>query len=197
MSERIKHLFLLPLGLLLCACSNNRATSVLRLEGNPRGPANYEFKNAVYRETPSGSEFLAYGLAPFYNSPTSLNYDSKWPIRGFVTFWFRATPISDGRYAVALLGPAKSAGPGDDEILSAIARPGQYSLIQTADGVQLAVTDLPMKSRNRPDLSFTLRGVISSTLAAEHQFAKQLDDFTWVYNSRVNSGPAPPPFPPE
>jgi hypothetical protein len=185
------------IGFLLCVfvltgCASTRQ-SVLQLTGNPRGPATYEFKETVYRETPRGREILAYGLLPFDNSPISINFDSKWPERGFVTFYLRAAPLADGRYAVALLGPCKCAGPGDDEILAGVAEPGQLTLMREGPVVRLELRDVAMKSRNKPAVAFHLSGAIHATPADEKQFAKELKEFEWEYNSRT---PPPPPFPP-
>jgi hypothetical protein len=185
-------LLLLP----LVGCAST-PTTTLDLEGNPKGPAHYEFKQAVHRATPNGPEFIAYGLIYFDNSELSRYHDPTWPRSGYVTFRLRATPLSNHRYAIALLGPARSAGPGDDEFLSAIATPEHYALRESAGDAQLTIHDLPMKSRNHPDLHFTLNGAVRSTPATERQFAGHLGDFTWDYNSRANAGPPPPPFPPE
>jgi hypothetical protein len=189
---------LLPVFLLLpiIGCASTPQTT-LDLQGNPKGPAHYEFNETIHRSTPQGPEFIAYGLAYFDNSELNRNYNPTWPRSGHITFRLRATPIADSRYAIALLGPARSAGPGDDEILSAIATPNHYTLTQSEGQSQLALQNLPMKSRNHLNTPFTLSGVIRSTPASENQFAKQLDDFTWDYNSRANAGPRPPPFPPD
>jgi hypothetical protein len=189
---------LLPTLLLLAiiGCASTRQTT-LDLQGNPKGPAHYEFKQTVHRTTPHGPEFIAYGLAYFDNSELNRNYNPTWPRSGHVTFRLRATPLDGNRYAIALLGPARSAGPGDDEILSAIATPKHYTLTQTAGHAQLTLQNLPMKSRNHPNTPFALSGQIRSTPATESQFAKHLGDFTWDYNSRANAGPPPPPFPPD
>jgi hypothetical protein len=185
---------LLLLPLIGCASS---PTTTLDLQGNPTGLAHYEFKQTVHRATPLGPEFIAYGLIYFDNSELSRYHDRTWPRSGYVTFRLRATPLSGTRYAIALLGPARSAGPGDDEILSAIAAPDQYTLTESAAVAQLVIHDLPMQSRNHPDLHFTLNGTLHSTPATERHFAGHLDDFTWDYNSRMNAGPTPPPFPPQ
>ena len=187
----------LPLSLLLLVGCSSAPPTTLHLQGNPRGPAQYEFNQTVHRHTPRGPEFMGYGLLYFDNSELSRHHDMTWPESGHVTFWLRATPISGDRYAIALLGPARSAGPGDDEILSAIATPGQYTLTESPDHAELALKDIPTQSRNYPVIHFTLSGTVRSTPASPSRFAGYLDDFTWDYNSRVNAGPAPPPFPPE
>jgi hypothetical protein len=182
---------LLPI-LLLAGCASTDHQNILTLTGNPRGPATYELKESMNRQTPQGPEILAYGLLPFYNSSISINYDPKWPASGFVTYWFRAAPLAEGRYAVALLGPCKCAGPGDDEILTGVADAPQATVAQQGSSLRFELHDVPMKSRNKPDTPFRLSGTIEASPTSEKQWAKELDQFNWEYTSRT---PAPPPFP--
>jgi hypothetical protein len=155
----------------------------LELRGNPRGNAIYEFRQMMWRDTPSGSiEVIGYGLIPFRNDPYTIDHNPRWPSRGLVTFWLHAAPDADGRVAIQMLGPAKLLGPGDDEVLNGAIEHAAIEASGTARVIQLM--DVPMSSRNHPGMSLRLSGHLIARPGDQREFDRQLNQFKYELESR-------------
>ena len=154
----------------------------LELEGNPKGPAVYEFRQVMWRSTPDGIEMLGYGFIPFRNDQFDRDYNPRWPASGFVTFWLHGAPEPEERYLIQLLGPAKLLGPGDDEVLTANIPHVEIESSGTARVINLK--QVPTKSRNHPEMSFTLSGYLIARPANESEFDRQLKQYNYELESR-------------
>jgi hypothetical protein len=153
--------------------------SRLEVRGDPRGTAEFRFREVDWRparDVAGGVEMIGYGLIPFYNDPISRDWDPRYPRTGFVTLRLRATPQAGGGYAITLLGPSTSLGPGDDEVLSAGAENIQ---IENGDGDKriLRLMDVPIQSRNRPEMKLSLSGMIVATPTSADNFERQVRQF--------------------
>lgn len=175
----------LCLCLLVQGCASGGKTE-LSLRGGPHGPATFQFRDVFWRASPDGGsnvEIIGLGFAPFRNDPGSRNYNSHWPTSGFVKFWLHLVPRSDHEYAVMILGPAKMLGPGDDEVLS-----GESSSVVVEPAKDenrvIRISEMSIRSRNKPDTSFTLSGAISAKKASQQEFSGNLRQFTEEFNSR-------------
>lgn len=153
-----------------------RQQTRLELRGDPRGPAVYEFREVLWREGPAGVEVVGYGVMPFYNSPTAIDYQPRWPTSGFVIFRMRGEMRAAGGYAITILGPAKRLGPGDDEVLTGVAA---GAAVAAPDGRtrRIEVRDVAMRSRNQPGRTFTLSGTVVATSADGRKFEKEVARF--------------------
>ena len=160
----------------LPGCANSASRTHLQLVGNPRGPAVYEFRQTFVRELGEGPEFVGYGQTSFDNSPLSRNHDPKWPRRGFVTFRLHIVPqpAQEG-YVITILGPSGAVGPGDSEVLTGAGKPVASEV--TDNTRRLEFRNVPMRSRNHPQQSFTLSGAIIGETASPQTFERQLKDF--------------------
>jgi hypothetical protein len=159
-----------------CTAAND---THLALRGGPKGPAEYQFREMLWRpsrDAGGGVEIIGYGLIPFLNDPSSRDWDPRYPRSGFVTLRIHATPQAQGGYAITILGPSMSLGPGDDEILSAVAENAQ---LETGDGDKriLHITDAPTQSRNHPNVKYFLSGAIIATPSSNDNFERQLRQF--------------------
>jgi hypothetical protein len=177
--------------LLLAAtgCASNSG-SVLKLTGDPHGPAEFHFREMYYRQqrTKSGPdggiEITGYGFIPFYNSPMSRDYNSHWPESGQVVFRIHLEPLPGERYAITVLGPALELGPGDDEVLTAMAGPDQIHIEPSDSNQIVTINNVATKSRNKPDRSFTLSGTLIARLDNYSEFDNQLMHFQSELESR-------------
>lgn len=178
------------LALLLVAaagCANEPQTR-LELRGDPHGPAVYEFRQTLWRQRAEGIEIIAYGITSFYNSPISADYQPRWPTSGFVTFRMHGQPLAGGRLAITIIGPAKELGPGDDEVLSGFADSVSAAAPdERTRGIDLH--DMPIRSRNHPDMRLTLSGQIVATRTGESEFDRELRRF----NQELSYRHPPPP----
>jgi len=154
------------------------STSLTRLElqGDQAGPAVYEFKEAIWRAHDGGVEVVGYGVMPFYNSPNSIGYEPRWPVSGSVVFRMHALVEGGGAVHITLLGPARELGPGDDEVLTG---EGMGTAVETVDERtrRIELHEVPIKSRNRPGVKFTLSGTIVGGAAGENKFEHELRQF--------------------
>src|SRR5262245_33685796 len=175
-------------------CASGLQTQ-LTLHGNPRGPAQYQFREMHWRSaaTGNGIEFIGFGFIPFHNSQISRDWNPRWPESGFVVFRLHAFPEADGTYDLMLLGPAMALGPGDDEVLTGTLRPA--SIESSGTMRSMTIRDVPMKSRNKPQTAFTLSGTIAGQATDSDSFERELRQFNWELNSRRDVA-APPPRPP-
>jgi hypothetical protein len=179
------------LSIAMTGCASTPQTR-LELRGDPHGPAVYEFRQTLWRQRPDGIEIIAYGTTSFYNSPISADYQPRWPTSGFVTFRMHGEPLAGGCLAITILGPAKELGPGDDEVLSGFADSVNAAAPdERTPGIDLH--DVPMRSRNHPDMRLTLSGQIVATRAGEAEFDRELRRFNQELSYRH---PPPPPLPP-
>ena len=180
------------LSITLAGCAAAPPQTRLELRGDPHGPAVYGFRQTLWRQRAEGIEIIAYGTTPFYNSPISADYQPRWPTSGFVTFRMHGQPLAGGRLAITILGPAKELGPGDDEVLSGVA---ESISVQAPDERtrRIDLRDVPIRSRNQPDMRFTLSGQIVATRAGEADFDRELRRFNEELSYRH---PPPPPLPP-
>jgi hypothetical protein len=172
---RIVLFFLVPVVWLVAGCASTPQTR-LELRGDPNGPANYEFRQTLWRQRPEGVEIIAYGTTSFYNSPISFDYQPQLPTSGFVTFRMHGQPLAGGRLAITILGPAKELGPGDDEVLTGVA---ESVSVQSPDERtrRIDLREVPIRSRNQPDGKFFLGGAILATAGSQEQFEKELRRF--------------------
>jgi hypothetical protein len=172
---RIVLFFLVPVVWLVAGCASTPQTR-LELRGDPNGPANYEFRQTLWRQRPEGVEIIAYGTTSFYNSPISFDYQPQLPTSGFVTFRMHGQPLAGGRLEITILGPAKELGPGDDEVLTGVA---ESVSVQAPDERtrRIDLREVPIRSRNQPDIRFNLSGQIIATRAGEAEFDRELRRF--------------------
>jgi hypothetical protein len=154
-----------------------RAGTRLEMTGNPRGPAVYEPQETIWRATPDGGvEVVGYGLVPFDNSPLKLDHDSKWPASGTVVWRLHGEPRPGGRYALTLLGPSKRLGPGDDEVLTGVADAVTVELPDERTR-RIRVSDVAIRSRNKPGIPFVMSGVIVAEPASPAKFEREARSF--------------------
>jgi hypothetical protein len=159
-----------------CAAGNS---SQLEVRGDPRGPKGFQFREINWRPSRDGGggvEMIGYGLVPFFNDPSARGWDPRWPRSGFVTMPLRVTPQPDGRYEIKILGPSTSLGPGDDEVLTAVA---ENAHVEAGDGDTrtLRLADAPTQSRNRPGLKLSMSGDIVATSTSDDHFERELRQF--------------------
>jgi hypothetical protein len=185
-------LLLVMLSTLGCASGSQTR---LELRGDPRGPAHYQFREMHWRPAADNNapEFIGYGFIPFRNDPISRDFNSHWPESGFVVFRLHAIPQPDGSYRLTMLGPAMELGPGDDEVLAATVHPA--SVESSGDTRSITFRDAPVRSRNKPQMSFNLSGTIVAQPTDAEQFNRERQQFDWELNSRRDVA-APPPRPP-
>ena len=148
----------------------------LELRGNPEGPARYTFEQTRWRPHPHGVEVVGYGLLP-YRITNTIYQDSGYPAQGKVVFRLHGVPQPGGGYVLTLLGPAAALGPGDDEVLTAVADPEAVTVEEVGDRRHITLRDVPTRSRNKPDMDFTLSGTIVAAPATEWDFESQLRKF--------------------
>lgn len=188
MNSRLLRRFSLAAVALLITTAAGGCTSATRLElrGDPQGPASYELREVLWRAsgaTDGRVEMVGYGLIPYYNDFYSREWNSRWPQRGYVTFWLHAAPEAQDRYTTRLLGPAiEQLGPGDDEILTGVAQGA--TVVSDGDKRIIHITDLPMQSRNKPDIKFLLSGQIIATPTNDATFDRQMRRFNEELNMR-------------
>ena len=185
---------LLILALSTFGCATG-PTSTLELSGNPKGNASYTFRDIFWRSnSQSGAvEFVGYGLIPFINEPYMRDFDPHWPPRGYVTMRILAVPAVDrgDAYQLTILGPSTNLGPGDDEVLTGTI---DNASIDTGehDTRLLHLRNIAIRSRNKPDLSFTLSGTIIAKPASDNTFEREYRQFNTELSYR---GPAPTTHP--
>jgi hypothetical protein len=148
----------------------------LELQGDQPGPAIYELQETLWRTHDNNLEVVGYGVTPFNNSPNSIGYEPHWPVSGSVIYRMHAQVEPSGALSITLLGPARTLGPGDDEILTG---QGQGATVETVDDQtrKVELHDIPIKSRNRPGVKFTLSGTILARAAPDKKFDHELQQF--------------------
>jgi hypothetical protein len=160
--------------LLIGGCAGQQTR--LELHDNSGDGAIYEFREVLWRPQNSGVEVVGYGVLPFDNSRISIDYNPHWPTSGFVIIRMHGRTQPDGRFALTILGPAKELGPGDDEVLRGTADSVSAQTIDDRTR-RIDLRDMPIQSRNRPDVRFTLSGPIIAVRADDDPFEKELRRF--------------------
>lgn len=165
--------------LLLCSAGCATGPQTQLTVGGANSPAVFEYRDVFWRPAPSvqgGVEVVGYGFAAFYNDPISRNYDPRWSTTGRVVIRLHGASQPDGTFTLTLLGPSMTLGPGDDELITGIARS-----VQTEHGEKDALTvNVPatsVTSRNRPGEALNLSGTIFARRTDDRTFDRQVKQF--------------------
>lgn len=172
---------LLPLPILIlfipgCATGPHTQFTV----GGANSPVTFEYRDVFWRpmtQVPNGVEIVGYGFTAFYNDPVSRNYDPRWSTTGRVVIRMYGISQPDGTFTLTLLGPSMTLGPGNDELITGIAKSVQIEHGEK-ESLTVNVPATSVTARNRPGEALNISGTIHARRTDDRTFDRQVKQFT-------------------
>lgn len=161
----------------LTGCAAGPRTQLSVNSGNTS--AVLEYRQVFWRpanQVTEGVEVVGYGFVGFYNDVLSRGYDPRWPTSGRVVIRMHGESRPNGEFAITLLGPSMTLGPGDDEMITGAAQGVQIAR-DSEDAVRITLPPTPVQSRNRAGEALSLSGTIIARRTSENEFERQLRQF--------------------